>query len=95
MRKGTVLLKDHAAISAGAGHRTPGDKNFAFAGLQESGDEIEHRALAASGRTNQRNELAVIGSIVDSERQIMNGGESSEPNRNAAKLDDRRRRRLQ
>ncbi len=71
----TVLLKDHAPISSGSGHRFSIDKDFSLRWLQKSGNEVENRRFAASRRADHGNEFALIGFVLDLERYVEQGGE--------------------
>ena len=66
--EGAVLLEDHAAIDAPAPDRPAAHQDLAARGridLLEAGQEIQGRRLAAPGRTDDGDELAAAGEVLD------------------------------
>src|SRR5712692_10724342 len=66
--KNTVFLKDHAAFGTWPVHGSSIEQDLAFGRLLKAGQHIHHRGLAAAGRTNYGNELAIVdivGHVVD------------------------------
>src|ERR1700730_1561239 len=57
-----VLLEDHAAIGAGMRHLVPVHEDMPRRGLDEAGDHVQERGLAAAGRAEQAGE-AVLGQL--------------------------------
>src|SRR5215510_7070493 len=60
-----VLLKNHAAVSTRARHRTSTDKNIAARRLKKSCNEVENCAFAASGRANEGDEFTLVGNVLN------------------------------
>jgi hypothetical protein len=53
-----VALENHGAVEAGALDCLPVDDHGAFAGLIETGQNIQHRGLAAAGMADHATKLA-------------------------------------
>src|SRR5437773_6506640 len=60
-----MLLEHDAAVGAGAGHRSAVELDRAFGGGEKAGDAIEQRRLAAAGRADGDDELAVAHGEID------------------------------
>jgi hypothetical protein len=58
-REHRAMLRDHDAPRARAGHRRAIDAHCAAVGFFEAGDDVHQRRLAAAGRPDDRDELAV------------------------------------
>ena len=54
-----VVLEDDGAVGAGAGDRLAVDRDLAGGRLDEAGDDVEERALAAAAGAHDREELAL------------------------------------
>ena len=65
--KERVGLEDHAEVRAwaGRGDVLAVDDDAAGGGLEEAGDQVERRGLAAAGRTEQREQLALVHGEID------------------------------
>ena len=86
VREQRVLLEDgvHVApVGRDADRVLSADQHLADVGLLGAGDQLQRRRLAAAGRAEQRQELAVP----DAQRDVVDGGEVAEPLRDRAKLD--------
>jgi len=84
------LLKDHASIPARTWNRPAADKYFSFGRLQEAGDQVQYRAFAAAGGTDDGNEFSPIRRIFDDERHVVQRSERTESNGDSAELDNGR-----
>src|SRR5688572_2071704 len=93
VRKRAVLLKDHTPIASRSMNGLSVHQDSAVGRRKESGDQIQQRAFAASGRAYDRNELAAVRHIVNSKRDVVESREGAEANCDILKLCDRDRRR--
>jgi hypothetical protein len=64
-RKQRVFLEHHAALRTGAGHQLAVGGDGAGRRQRKAGDGIQQRRLAAAGRTEQADELALRDVEVD------------------------------
>jgi len=65
------LLKDQTAVRSWSSDRDPMRGYFAGAGFFEPGDQVQERALAAPGRTEHDDELAVFDDEVDPSQRLL------------------------
>jgi hypothetical protein len=68
VRKKRVILEHDADVTAErrqARDRLALEQNLACRGRKESGDECERGRLSAPGRTEERDELALVDRLVD------------------------------
>ena len=68
VRERAVLLEDHPAVAPGAVDLPPAHEDLAGGRrvhVREAVDQVEDRGLAAARGADDRDELAVVGDVVD------------------------------
>ena len=83
-------MLDRPPVGRHAGEVLAVEEDLAGARLLEAGDHAHQRRLAAAGRPEEREELA----LVDDQRQVVDGDEVAEALGDVAELDEGLRRRI-
>ena len=89
MRKGAVLLKNHAAIAPRTVHRLASDNHVTFGRFQKTGDQIQKCALAAAGGTDDRYEFSAVRIVENAKGNIVHSRERAKPHADAAEFQNR------
>jgi hypothetical protein len=64
-RKQRMLLEDHAFAAAGTGDQSAIDPHLAGRGLDQTGDDVEERGLAAAAAADERDEFVLANVELD------------------------------